>query len=436
MHNQGPQPIPPVAAPVSAAGEIDLLTDRKLLRRFASRRDEAAFAVLVHRHGALVWRVCRTVLGDVHAAEDAFQATFLILVRKAGSIGRPELLANWLYGVAYRVALRARKLRTRREVHEQQGEAMLAAAAVEEPVDQDLQPLLQEELQRLPAKYRAPMVLCYLEGQTNEEAARQLRWPLGTLKVRLLRGREMLRSRLVRRGLALSAVALTTALSAQAAPALPAALLETTLRAAVLFAAGTKTGQGDLSAEALRLTNDTLRHSRLNALKFLSGALILAGLIGAGVGWLLFSPAPTVAPVRTDLAKLQGRWVMVAVAFQGQAMEVQGGAGTEYVVKGDTLTMPVGAGVMKLDPERRPKTLDLLWTQGEPKGTTCHCIYELDGDDWKICISPPGAVRPSRFETTGTQNFLQRFKRAADDQSRARDRETHSLTNARTPESV
>src|SRR5262249_4479951 len=162
--------------------------------------EETAFEILVHRHGAMVWRVCRNVLREAHAAEDAFQATFLILVRKAGSIGKPELLGNWLYGVAYRVALRARKMMARRQTHERQGIDVAATQPVDDAAGPDLQPVLHEELQRLPPKYRSPMVLYYLEGRTNEEAARRLQWPVGTLKVRLLRGREMLRTRLVRRG--------------------------------------------------------------------------------------------------------------------------------------------------------------------------------------------------------------------------------------------
>ena len=178
-----------------AAGEVRLLTDGQLLERYAVQRDEAAFEVLMHRHSAVVWRVCRSVLHETHAAEDAFQATFLILVRKAGSIRRPELLGNWLYGVAYRVAVRARKAVVERQIRERQAAKMFTVAAAG-PAVQDLGLLLHEALQRLPATYRSPMVLCYLEGHTNEEAARRLDWPVGTLKVRLMRGRQMLRGKL------------------------------------------------------------------------------------------------------------------------------------------------------------------------------------------------------------------------------------------------
>ncbi len=175
---------------IAAAGELRQLPDCQLLQRYAKQKDETAFEVLVKRHGAMVWRVCRGVVGDANAAEDAFQATFLVLVRKASSIGRPELLGNWLYGVAFRVALRARKTLARQQARQRQGVETLAAAGVDESGRQDLQSVLQEELQRLPTKYRSPMVLCYLQGRSNEEAALQLHWPVGTLKVRLMRGQK------------------------------------------------------------------------------------------------------------------------------------------------------------------------------------------------------------------------------------------------------
>src|SRR6266542_3930455 len=200
---------------VAASGDAGQLSDGQLLQRFVSMRDEASFAALVRRHGAMVLRVCRQVLREPHDAEDAFQATFLVLVRRAGSVGRPELLGNWLYGVAYRVAARARGGLVRRRAHEQPV-ADLAAAPARETNADDVGPLVQEEVQRLPSKYRAPVVLCHLQGRTNEEAARQLGWPVGTVKVRLMRARELLRNRLVRRGLALSAGALALALSPEA----------------------------------------------------------------------------------------------------------------------------------------------------------------------------------------------------------------------------
>src|SRR5262249_291711 len=161
---------------------LRMLSDAQLLEQFALHRHEPAFEALLHRHGPLVFGVCRRMLFDRQDAEDAFQATFLVLARKAGSITRRALLSNWLYAVAFRVAGGARKNALRRRVRERQGCDLTAVAGAGGSVDPDLTPLLHEEVQRLPDKYRGPVVLCYLEGKTNEEAAAQLQWPVGSVK--------------------------------------------------------------------------------------------------------------------------------------------------------------------------------------------------------------------------------------------------------------
>ena len=189
------------------------LTDGQLLEDYISRRDEAAFAALVRRHGPMVWGVCRRVLRNHHDAEDAFQATFLVLVRKAASIASRELLANWLYGVAHQTALKARATAAKRKGRERQVTEMPEPAVTEQDLWRDLQPLLDEELSRLPDKYRVVIVLCDLEGKTRKEAARQLGCPEGTVAGRLARARTMLAKRLARRGLALSGGALAAVLS-------------------------------------------------------------------------------------------------------------------------------------------------------------------------------------------------------------------------------
>jgi RNA polymerase sigma factor (sigma-70 family) len=294
MHDRTTNPLLRYLHQLAVPAEVGRLTDRQLLERFARRRDAAAFEVLVHRHGPLVWRVCRQVLHNTQDCEDACQATFLVLVRKAGSIRRPELLGNWLYGVALRVAGRARKTVCRRQAHERPGAETLARQTEGAADGPDVMPHLHEELHRLPAKYRQPLVLCYLEGQTNEEAARQLRWPLGTLKVRLLRGREMLRTRLVRRGLALSPGVLVSALAHGVNEALPASLVETTVKAGLLFPAGRA-----LAPNAVALTQGVLRAMWWTKVKTLAAVLLLVGLFGTGAGWLSFrTTAAPVAPPR------------------------------------------------------------------------------------------------------------------------------------------
>jgi RNA polymerase sigma factor (sigma-70 family) len=174
-------------------------TDSQLLKRFASQQDQAAFADLVRRHRPMVLGVCRRVLGDAHDTDDAFQATFLVLVRKAGAIAQPELLANWLYGVAYRVALKARANAARRSEHERRAPVKAWVEPIVEATGRELRSALNAELHHLPEQYRAPLVLCYFKGKTNAEAARLLGWPTGSISGRLARARDLLRKRLVRR---------------------------------------------------------------------------------------------------------------------------------------------------------------------------------------------------------------------------------------------
>src|SRR5262249_42672737 len=191
---------------------------------------EQAFAVLVERHGPMVLRVCRAVLRAPHDAQDAFQATFLVLVRKAGSIRKRDSVASWLHGVACRVASCARLAALRRRRHEREAAGRAEAAAAGAGWD-DLGPALHEELRRLPEKFLAPIVLCPRGGRTHEQAAQRLNWPVGTVRSRLARGRERLRERLLRRGLVPAVGALAAVASSEAAgAAVPAALVEATVR--------------------------------------------------------------------------------------------------------------------------------------------------------------------------------------------------------------
>jgi RNA polymerase sigma factor (sigma-70 family) len=173
-------------------------TDRQLLERFCRHNDEVAFATLVQRHGPMVLGVCQRVLGHAQDAEDAFQATFLVLLRKAPGLRRPELLGNWLYGVAYRIARKSRIQAYRRHKREQAAASPAKDGPPREDQWHEFHPLLLAELKRLPVRYQAPLVLCYLEGLTNEQAARHLGWPAGSISYRLARARSLLRARLLR----------------------------------------------------------------------------------------------------------------------------------------------------------------------------------------------------------------------------------------------
>jgi RNA polymerase sigma-70 factor (ECF subfamily) len=258
--------------------------DRDLLQRFAAARDEAAFATLLRRHGPLVWGLCRQVLRDVHAAEDVFQATFLVLARKAGSIRRQEALPAWLYRVAFNLAATAKVGAARRRSQERRAVPMAAANPLDEVVLRDWQPILHEEVNRLPEKYRIPVVLCYLRGKSHAEAGRELGWPVGTVKACLARARDLLRTRLARRGLTLSAGGLATLLaSASETAAIPATLLQATLQAALWFVAGQATVAGAASAQALLLAKGALKTMTVSKPTLVIGFLLLAGVVGSGV---------------------------------------------------------------------------------------------------------------------------------------------------------
>ena len=201
--------------------------DGDLLRRYAAERDQAAFRELVLRHGSLVLSVCQRVLHDRHAAEDAYQATFLVLARRAGTISRPEVLGNWLHGVAYRVASKLKVQMARRRNLEAKAAAAVSTEAGLQAAWDEIHAVLDEELNALPEAYRAPLVLVYLEGKTHEEAAEMLGCPLGSMSWRLSQGRDLMRRRLKRRGLIVTAALLLLALSPSVAPAADVLVQET-----------------------------------------------------------------------------------------------------------------------------------------------------------------------------------------------------------------
>src|SRR5947209_14308492 len=240
-------------------------TDAHLLQRFLGQRDEAAFAALVRRHGPLVLGVCRRVLGNAADADDAFQATFLVLVRRAGSIVPRDRVGNWLYGVAYKTALAARRRRDRRRAREKQVSAMPHPAAPAAN-HREWQQLLDQELSQLPEKYRLPVVLCDLEGRTRREVARQLRLPEGTLSNRLAAGRQRLAGRLRRRGLALTAGAVAALLEREAAAQAPAALIASTVHTAIQVAVTPAALAALLPTQVASLTQGVLQTMWLSKL--------------------------------------------------------------------------------------------------------------------------------------------------------------------------
>jgi RNA polymerase sigma factor (sigma-70 family) len=405
----------------------DADTDGQLLERFVSAADESAFQALVQRHGPLVLNVCARVLDNEHDAEDAFQATFLVLARKAGSLRAPELLGPWLYGVAYRTALKAKAESLKRRKLERRLADMASPPDADNLIWRDLRPVLDEEVNRLPRKYRAPFVLCYLEGKTNEQAARILGCPPGTVYSRLAWARERLRSQLSRRGLAFSVAALAVCLSQNVgSAAVPASVVVVTSKAALAFAAGQAAAAGTVSAQVAALAEGVLRAMFLTKLKIALVAALAVAVAGTAAG-VLTRQALAAGPQgeqkegaaadkpKADKDSLQGTWIPVSVEEDGRQVpedEVKA-KNFEMVFAGDKVTFPIKEEPkevgFKLDPAKKPKQIDLVF--GEAK--TAKGIYLFDGDTLKLCVQKEhDGERPTEFVSKeGTQHLLIVLKR-------------------------
>ncbi|MFO0879793.1 MAG: sigma-70 family RNA polymerase sigma factor [Gemmataceae bacterium] len=391
----------------------DGVTDGELLARFVSSRDEDALAALVRRHAAMVWGVCRRTLNH-HDAEDAFQATFLVLARKAAGV--PEhAVANWLYGVARQTAVRVRATEAKRGRRETQVVAM-PEATVPEVRDGDLQVMLDEELSHLPEHYRGVIVLCDLESLTRRAAARQLGIPEGSVASRLSRARALLAKRLSQRGVTLSG-SVAAVLTEKAATAVPTALVRSAIRAAALTAAGpvAASASGGTSS-AVKLTDEVLRHMSLAKFKSAAGIvgvlLIAAGglavvLTGAGpppnspARVAAASPAATPAPLATavpkELRPFQGAWTLDNVMTDAWPKPAGRGGERTWVVGGNeiTWTAPSGEEVklsFAVDPAKHPKEIDVTFLTGPHKGLRCPGVYEwVEGGGLWLCLADPGA---------------------------------------------
>ena len=321
-------------------GSVAGLPDGQLIERFLNRRDaggEAAFAALVTRHGPMVLGVCRQLLGDRHHAEDAFQATFFVLARKARSIHDPDLLGNWLYGVALRTARKARCRLARRRQSEADGsmrrpDVGSSVPADQPAVDREQAEALHDEIDRLPGTFRLPIVLCYFEGLTLDEAARQLRWPHGTVRSRLARARDKLRRGLTRRGVVLPAAALASVLdSRHAAASVSSPLCDITTRAAMNFAAGQA-----VSPSATALAQEVLRSMLLHKLRLIAMTSLFLGAVATGAGFI-------------------GH----ALAMKDEPRQVPADPRPQFAAKPDDVPQPPAPGRMTItgrvvDPQGRP----------------------------------------------------------------------------------
>ena len=349
---------------LAGARSVEELGDRQLLEAFAAHHDAEAFTVLVQRHGPLVLGICRRVLHDEHDAEDVFQATFLVLAKKAGSIRRQEAVGSWLCGTAYRIALKARAAAGRRREQERQTDPMTKVDPETEADWLELRPVLDEELNRLPPKYRAPLVLCYLQGKTNEAAAKELGWAPGSMSYRLAQARDLLRTRLQQRGVALSSVALAAALAQNATAAVQAPLLDATVRASVAFVAG----EAAASAQVVALAEAGLQSLRLAQLKLVAAVALAAVVMvgGVGIAWKLLPTSPK-APITTPMPTPDNEPRLLLAFSESQRF---------------------GVSCLRLhDPgdSRKPKRLTR-----EANGITNNTCFRIDGNDYLFGQEIPG----------------------------------------------
>jgi RNA polymerase sigma factor (sigma-70 family) len=394
----------------------------------------------------MVWGVCRRLLRQ-HDAEDAFQATFLVLVHKAASIRSREMVGNWLYGVAHQTALMARRTAARRRAKEVQLTQMPDTGAERQAQWSDVQPVLDGELSRLPDIYRAVIVLCDLEGRTRTEAARQLGVPEGTVAGRLARARALLAKRLTQRGVVLSGGALAGVLSVGSASAsASSALVASTIKVASLLAAGQAAG---VSVKVAALTQEVVKAMFVTKIKSVLAGLLVAVAVCGATGLICRTqaseePRPQQSPDEkkgeekkgtqgmTDLERLQGKWRLLSRTKDGEE--------TKYKLKDDAGMLRIKGSSMlhsepsgkshirfRLDGAKNPKAIDMIVITAEDVfdmtdiaaldklfdaagRDQMQAIYRIEGDTLKLCLND--GKRPAEFEgKKGSDNTLEIYER-------------------------
>lgn len=414
-----------VLTPCASSGS----TDWELLERFVGARDESAFEILLWRHHRMVLSVCSRILADSHDVEDAFQATFLVLARKARSIRQSGSLSSWLYGVARRVALEGTRSSTL-----PQPSLLVAQTSGPDPCEEalrlELRRVFDKELGQLPEKYRAPVVLCYLEGMTYEQAGQQLGCSRGTVSTRLTRARELLRMRLMHRGLAVPAGTLAAWLCAQAASAAtPVPLVVSTCKAASLLSAG-KPLAAALSPKVAALCEGVIQAMFVTKLKIAAATLFVLAMLGAGLGTWISGNSTLAADTesaqnkatvvsaqkgsKSDQEAIQGTWKVMTCELGGQQVATEDFSmvitANKIFIKDEGLTKEFA---YTLDPSKKPRHIDWVPAFGVNKGNIVRGIYRLNGDDLVFCTNgPQGKIRPGEFKTAaGSQVALMVLKR-------------------------
>jgi RNA polymerase sigma factor (sigma-70 family) len=411
-----------------AAENADQLADRQLLDRYVQDRDEAAFAALVNRHGAMVLNVCRRVLHNHSDAEDACQATFLVLARKAHAIRKKDAVASWLHGVAFRAANNLRREIAQR-VRREKNATTPRTDSSSDITWREMRTILDDEIQKLPEELKGPVLLFCLEGKTHNEGAQQLGWSLTTFRGRLERARDLLRKRLRRRGVALSGVLLASFLSGStASAALSATFVISTVRAAMGRAAASVVSQ-----KVVVLTEGMVKAMFFKKLKIV--AIFFLAIAGSGLGLALAmrglpraeARGPVEQPTPQEKApdkngdRLGGRrWIGVSAQVDGVTSRHSGQPGVTPPSSWD-LTEDAGRCISvtdhrgennypneaafrfkyKLDTAAQPKAIDLFPEEGPAKGKTLRGIYSLDCDELKICYVSPNTVDPEKKPRPG-----------------------------------
>ncbi len=407
------------------------LTDGDLLQQYVARRDEAAFEALVRRHGPMVLGVCRRVLRNGADAEDAFQATFLVLVRKAASIRSRGTVSNWLYGVAHNTALKLRAMNRKRCVKEQVAGTLPKRETRGEDW-QEMQAHLDAELSKLPAMHRLAVVLCDLEGKTIKEAARHLGWPQGTVATRLTRGRAELARRLRRLGLMLSGGVVAVAVSQVAASAsVPASLVVSTVQAATAVAVGQAAASGVISTKVVALMEGVVKVMLIKKLKALTTMLLTGAVLGSVGGLMAYQyvraepqEAKQIVPSRvlsarsqedqkeaqskqaeakSDKEAIQGTWVAMSGEQNGEKVPKEKLEAIKLIFTEDKVTREgyePAEGTYKIDPEKNPKEIDLFTDAKKP----WMGIYELKGTSLKLICKTKD--RPTDYDSNGGRFLL------------------------------
>jgi RNA polymerase sigma factor (sigma-70 family) len=391
-------------------------TDRQLLTDFAAGNDEESFAELVRRHGPMVLGVCRQMLRHEQDAEDAFQATFLVLARKAGAVRTPEALSGWLYSVATRLAARNRAQAGRRRAREVPLVDTPADQTEDRPLGDELWPLLCEEIGQLPDRYRIPLVLCCLEGRTTEETARQLNCPPGTVSSRLARARERLRKRLSGRGLVVSSGLLAATLSApppDAYAAVPAQLLRQTVRGAVSFSAGRREA-GGVSKRAATLAAAQVALWGVSGTKTILAALLAGAVVCTAGGLVVWRTAGENAADRNATGekaiaeqaavvveqpideRLHGTWLLQSFTLGERKFPGNPEQPIRIAFEDDGRLICATPGSTYRIVNARKTPMEIEYVIG---GKTWPGIFDLRGDTLTVCHEmQPGRPRPPDFK--------------------------------------